>query len=660
MSSTTRTRTSSGESTRVGPIRKGKKLIDFNKDDSKVDKLRERILSTASNTDININTTLAEEREEEEEGKIKPVPLRNFIVGTRSDTRNRPNNYFLKTGYSGSIRKVRSTPNLGEHSRELMKTSVGFELRKEDTKYSTNMVKALSSRGHIMGKRILFMGSGCAKVINKYFSRGPQSVMCVDNNPEKIRQLRTMTDNFGYSSFVSSICCSVTDTKKYVKCGDSFDTIIITKSMGAICTSTGERASSILKIAKEMLSEDGVVFVDSQTGEAPSGGKLSRIFGGQDRELATVWGRYDDIVYNVENEASEVKLSVRESFKLALRRREGPLSNSLSQIWSGFILGKEQDIHIPLIPKMSTHQNPIKLKKFDLVMKGGVDMLPKGTNGVKLVPWKGISEQVTRFPIYPKFDGISGTLICTDSMATFSSKVVTMAMSTPKLINDYIFLTELCRVDIENQQKHWVPVILGVISINGIKYDPNDLTVLEREKTNFEQYLNNAGILITGPNMLFSLKGDIIRYQCLTPDSKKRIMEIPVDGLNVFIGGGYGNFLKPAGKITLDIDSNRVDNFEKALQMVDYEDFSLGDIQEGVWEYKLNGMKFVPYRKRGDKDHGNGTVRTAQDINSLIKTSELFSYVKTTSGLYEYLIDQMNTYQPTRKEEKNFFTHDWH
>ncbi|UNO56539.1 methyltransferase [Colletotrichum fructicola RNA virus 1] len=647
----------SPEAVRPMRFRKGQKNPAMQEPSEAVIKFREAILSTASVTDINLRSLGGNgNSKSSEDESVQPVPLRSFEVGGGRDMLEREGSSFLRTGFVGKTSK-KATP-IKREVKELMNSPEGWELRKENTRYGRTLAAALSNRGLIMGKRVLFLGSGCGKVMARFFQRSPLSVLCVDSDDGKIEQLRGMVSDLGYGSFVHCVCGDATKPESFTTVGEKFDVVIVTKSMGSILSGSDRSAVSLMSLWSELMEDDGVMFVDSQTGALRSpNGKLSGIFSGKEADIATVWGRYDDVVYDVDHCATQATLVVREIVRLMVRLKGSPLLDYTAQLWDGYLLSKEPKQHIPTVLERQVGDFSLGLSGFDLAMKGGIDALPASARGSKMVPWSGVGEVVTRKPIFPKFDGVPGLLVCTEGQATFTSGVVVLCKKTKVLRGEYVFLCELVACESPSKGGVWLPVILGVISVGGISYDPNDMGVLERERRSFEGPMSEAGILTTSSSLMFYLRGNKVELPVTLPTGESLKVYIPVDGLNVSMGGSYGNFLKPPGANTLDLDMSKDDTvFELSLALAFSPEYTIERSSEGgVWEYALEGEVFVPKRKRPDKTTGNTPIRNAQDISACVRGMEVFPGVKTVSELYEAVVNRLETYKPTWQERKSFF-----
>ncbi|BBU94040.1 methyltransferase [Hadaka virus 1] len=600
----------------------------------------------------------------EQEEKTAFVPQRTFEFGKVELSTQTRKNSFLTTGYVG-VRKdgVAYRPK-DNASAILMKPGLGTAMRREDARYGQNLASALAGRGLVTNRRVLVLGSGCASSMAQFFNKMPSSVLCVDNNPVKVSVLESLVSQLDMDGVVSVVEGDARKPEDFAKPGELFDLILVTKSFGAIITSDGHDAHQVVTNWLSLLSPDGVLAIDTQTfgRTASSNGHVSGCFRGEDCEIATVFGRYDDKFYNLDKISSDLRLTVRECLNLSVRGNCGkqgePLVDSEAQMWVMYLFSVTPRTLVPVVPhKSSFPDEPVTVTDDILEMEGGTDLLSPAVKGSKIVPWKGLGDIVCREHVYPKFDGMPGMMMFADGQLTFISAELTFTKSAVYHRDRYCFIAEVCQGRVSGGIDVPIIVILGIYSIEGIHFDPNDMKTLESNRHSFESMLRPFGVVVTSPSLLLSLRKDVVRVPALFND-KQVHLDIPVDGLNVSVGGAYGNFVKPKPLCTVDLENDQSEDLEEAVSMgmLDAESFAIEWAKEpGVWEYGLRGGVLRPRRKRTDKRRGATVVRIAQDLAACAAMDVVIERADSVWELYNSMVNRMSTYIGSRNERRQFF-----
>jgi len=640
----------------------GKKRVDDWEGEDPRLQLKKHLSSGGSFVEeINTIETAFEDALKDSEDAVKMAPHRNFEVGPRPENLRGRKNDFIRTGVIGTtVTTPRYKPD-DRASTILMKPGIGSAMRREDTRYGQNLVSCLSNRGLITGRRILVLGSGCASSMVNIFSRAPASVLCIDSDYTKVEVLSGQIRDAGMESVATALLGDATDPGSYSIVGERFDLILITKAFGAILSSTNESPQNLISKWIQLLSSDGVLAIDTQTvGHQSLNGRVSGCFTGEDVDIATVFGRYDDIYYDLDSVSEDLGLVTRERINIAVRGTCGKKGEELleyvAQMWVMYLMSPSPRTLVPVVPGTAmVMRDPVVLSGGAIELAGGADLLPEHVRGSKVVPWYGVGDVVSRDYIYPKFDGRPGLLYFSSGQLTFVGNDVTIVKSAPFSKTEYCFLAEACDARLDGGEISLIFVILGITLIGGVTYDPNDMRALQSERPLFERKLLSHGVIVTNPGLMLSLRSDSVRVPAEYSGSRT-YADIPVDGLNVSIGGMYGNFLKPRPLCTIDIENDQEDDIIEAMSIAMIDGVHVELVKEsGVFEYKLEGDCYRPVRPRPDKKKGATTVRLAQDMAAAEAANRVFVRGDTVWELYNTLVSKMTMYRKGRAERQKFF-----
>lgn len=538
----------------------------------------------------------------------------------------------------------RSSPSI---EFQYIKSNEGKRLVAEDKIYTKRTFDQLFLEGALRGKRILLLGSGSSKMLRRLFDAEPARLVCVDTDPRAIETVKRMVLVYGVSHLVDAVCHDATDFSFFQ--GNEFDTIVSIKSMGCMFKGGSEKNFvELMKGYSSLLKPDGTMVIDNQTiseKQATYEGNISGIKG-LDYNAATICGRYDDSLYWIGNPA----LPQDTGLELIFNWNPVP-ANSDVQNWTQFWFKKTPEPILGHLTTTTKYTRPILgelLPRIEDFMGTPLPTgIPQEAKGSKIWMTQHLTRRLAARLIYPKFDGITGSLYLEGSVAQLATSLGTTHVRVScKVKTPLHFLCEVVPVKIA-QGKRSVAIITGLLSCSGVvNENVHDLEVLNKFAP-YAKVLSKSGILITSPYLLQNLKRNSIRLALQMGDINS-FVELPVDGLNVPLAGVYGNFLKPSNMATMDIIHSQLDQLPEELGLAANADFTPwfdkhewaeDEENDQVWEYASDngGRNWCPTRKRDDKQKTASFVRAMRDFMGCAAGYEYAPHATDVALLYKHV-----------------------
>jgi len=506
--------------------------------------------------------------------------------------------------------------------------------------------------GSIVKKRILLLGSGCGRNLLSLFKNEPSEVVCVDTNDKVLAKVTELAREANSQDLVRTVRMDANEAGSYFAKA-SFDTIIIIKALGQIYNGKCEMdlRKSMASWAS-LLTPDGVMVADVQTfcdRAACFEGGMERILPpGEDLDVATFGGRYPDTLYS---------LSALGDFGCELMFYWVPVIRDGPQEWAQYwyIRRPSPVIGIRNIMETTEHHSLKDLLPPILDMKSNVaypTLVPSEARGTKLWLTSHMSRRVAVQKIYPKFDGQTALCVFSGSRAILMSDRLLATVDLAEPIDVAVsVLCELCTVtkgSFPGTAGRTACVITGVVSYGGVATNSvNDMSSLA-VLSPYTSTLSRSGFLVTSPKQLTDIRGNFVRIS-YCPNGNPGWVEVPVDGLNLPMGGFHGNFLKPHNLSSMDVRLRDLGDLPERLSESLGLSFvpTFGNVPwdaedkevDMVWEYASGdgGRTWKATKPRYDKTQSVTFNRAVRDLMGAFKGYIDAPGVDTVAKMYSYL-----------------------
>jgi SAM-dependent methyltransferase len=522
----------------------------------------------------------------------------------------------------------------------------------ENNIYNSKTLGQLYLSGSVVKKRVLLLGSGCGRNLLSLFKNEPSEVVCVDTNDKVLAKVNELAREANAQDLVRTVKLDANQAGNYFPKG-GFDTILVVKSLGQIYKGESEMdLRKVLASWSTLLTPDGVLVVDVQTfsdrAACFKGGMEEILSPGEELDIATFGGRYPDTLYS---------LSALGDFGCELMFYWVPVPRDGPQEWAQYWYIRRPSPVTGIRNIMDyTEQHPLKdLLPPVMEMKSNIaypTLVPSEARGTKLWLTSHMSRRVAVQKIYPKYDGQTALCMFNGSRAIIMSDRLLATVDLAEPIDVPVsVLCELCTVtrgSFVGTTGRTACIITGVVAYGGVATNSvNDMASLSLLSP-YTALFARSGFMITSPKQLTDLRGNFVKI-AYCPNENPGWIEIPVDGLNLPLGGFHGNFLKPHNLSSMDVRLSDLGDLPVRLTQSLGLNFipTFGGVpwdaedkeEDMVWEYASGdgGRTWRAMKPRYDKVTSVTFNRAVRDLMGAFKGFVDAPGVDTVAKMYGYL-----------------------
>jgi len=539
------------------------------------------------------------------------------------------------------------------HEFDFFRGDLGHQLRVDNSKYNSRTMGQMYLSGLVSGKRILLLGSGCGRSLLSLFKNEPAEVVCLDTSASVLRRVMELAAEANCTEFVRVVNADAYDASVLFS-PESFDCVACVKSLGQIFRGTGPKdMKSLLASWSALLRQDGVLLVDVQTfvdRAETFGTPMASLLppDSEELEVATFGGRYQDTAYS---------LMATPGFGCELTLYWVPVPRLGPQEWAQYwftkvpkpVSGIRNTSDPVTAPVLSDLLPPVR----DMVSHVAYpSVLPSEAKGVKLWLTGYLARRVATKKIYPKFDGQSAVVYFRGTRAVImAERVIATVDLAEEFGAEVAALVELVRVESGSPgtEGRTVGVITGVLSVGGSTvHSVHDMEMLATLGPK-AGVLGRSGFVVTSPKHLLNLRGNFARLAYMMPTGVAGYVSVPVDGLNVPLGGSHGHFVKPHPLSTMDVRHRELGDLPLLLSDSLGLDFvpEFGGVPwdadsedlDSVWEYasRDGGRTWRAVKPRFDKVKTVTFNRAVRDLMGAFKGFQDAPGVDTVAKMYAFL-----------------------
>uniref|UniRef100_A0AB74UL83 Mythl transferase n=1 Tax=Phyllosticta capitalensis polymycovirus 1 TaxID=3367395 RepID=A0AB74UL83_9VIRU len=502
-----------------------------------------------------------------------------------------------------------------------MRSEAGKQLRRNEWEYARMTRQFMVRSAQFAGARVCFLGCGASKEMLSLLRRGVESAVMVDVSEPALARLERSIDEAGLSAQVEVEYVKM-DAGEFVASVEEpeFDIVVATKCMGLVLATTRACGNFVdfSDLVADTLRDGGSFFVDHHVAFScfAEDVRVVDVCPPNLVSLATIGGRYaDDVCYNASLAHSE--FSTVASICSAQ-------SEHNVQTWQFFhhrLSPERKQSKLQRIgPNRSVAPVPftaVRASEFD---SSADVMFPVNARGIKRIPDVRDVRAHRITDTFVKYDGVPGVLMMEGNDMVFMSSIFRFARELSREVSVPMVLTaEL----VQPTPQSMVLVATGVININGVQADPLDFSALAG-LVPVLNLLAPDGIVATLPEHVRLLDGDEVVFE----SARGRQVRLPVDGVQLTIGGRNGVFVKPAPFCTIDaVPAEAAGVIEGAYLAANVQDTPsiVGAVGTGAWEFvRTPGThEWTRGRRRNDKTFSDGLGSAAHTVAMSLQVQDL-------------------------------------